>query len=469
MGDGFAIVLDVGKTLSKLSLWSREGQMLDRITRPNAPSQGLLDTAGTAEWAIASLKRWAGQPVEYIVPVSHGAAVAGVRADALGFRLPDYEAELAPHDLAAYRQQRDPFTLTGSPALPAGLNLGAQLHGLELRAGDSFSRSALMPYAQYWAWLLTGVARSEVTSLGCHSDLWCPATSDFSPMARRRGWAAQFAPLAKAGDVVGRLKPELAHETGLPATTKVLAGLHDSNAALLAARGFPEIADSEATVLSTGTWFIAMRLAKETLDLTSLPEARDCLVNVDAFGQPVPSARFMGGREIESLIEIDTRRVDIKPDQPHLLAAVEGVLAAQAMVLPTLAPGNGPFPHGAGGWVNHPVDWYARRAGACLYAALVADVSLDLIGSKDCLLVEGRFAEAEVFVRALAALRPHTRVYTANAHNDVSFGALRLIDPALAPDGELQRVDPLPHDLAPYKAAWHARVAAQQNNREGTA
>ena len=460
MSQGWAIVVDTGKTMSKVSLWSRNGQMLDRHTRPNAATDGVLDTAGTADWIVETLKSFSGHPVEYIVPVSHGAAVAGICGGALAFTSPDYEADLPEDMLAAYRQQRDPFAITGSPALPAGLNLGAQLHLLEEQNGQDLADVTLMPYAQYLAWLLTGVATSEVTSLGCHSDLWNPATANFSPMAKRRGWAEQFAPLVKAEDVVGTLKPELAKLTGLPPTTKVLAGLHDSNAALMAARGFPEIADHEATVLSTGTWFIAMRLANEEIDLASLPEARDCLVNVDAYGQPVPSARFMGGREIETLIEIDTRRVDIKPDQPHLLAAVQGAIESGAMVLPTLAQGNGPFPDMVGGWVNRPDDWYGRRAGACLYAALMADISLDLIGSKDHLLVEGRFAEAEVFVRALASLRPGTTVYTANAHNDVSFGALRLINPTLRPDGTLTRVDPLAQDLSAYKAVWHANIGA---------
>jgi len=246
----------------------------------------------------------------------------------------------------------------------------------------------------------------------------------------------------------------------------VLAGLHDSNAALLAARGFAEVADHEATVLSTGTWFIAMRSGtQEPLDIAVLPEARDCLVNVDAFGQPVPSARFMGGREIETVIAIDTRQVDIKPDQPALLAKVPELLANGTMLLPTLAPGFGPFPASIGCWVSAPDmlgpdDWYARRAAVCLYAALVTDVMLDLIGSRDRVLIEGRFAEAEVFTRALAALRPDTAVYCANAHNDVSFGALRLIHPDLHPQGELRRVEPLASDLAAYRSRWLAETGA---------
>lgn len=122
--------------------------------------------------------------------------------------------------------------------------------------------------------------------------------------------------------------------------------------------------------------------------------------------------------------------------------------------------GFGPYPRGTFDWVNRPEDWYERARRPASTAALVTDTALDLIGSTERLLVEGRFAEAEVFVRALAALRPDTAVYTANAHNDVSFGALRLIDPSLKPRGELVRVEPLDGDLDTYRNRWHAEIDA---------
>jgi sugar (pentulose or hexulose) kinase len=463
---GAYIVADFGKTLSKVTLWSKDGQMIDRVVRPNGESSPpatddkyrALNVRDVKKWLIATLARFAAHPVEAIIPVAHGAAVAALLDDELAFDPMDYEHAIPAHVLAEYRMGRDRFAITGSPALPDGLNIGSQLHWLEQMDGARFRDATLLPYAQYWAWLLSGQARSEVTSLGSHSDLWAPLTADFAPMAKARGWAAQFAPMAMAGDVIGYIRPELADQTGLPASVRIYAGLHDSNAALLAARGFAEIAGQEATVLSTGTWFIAMRSPRSKIDIAELPEARDCLLNVDAFGAAIPSARFMGGREIETLIEIDTRRVDIKPDQPDLLAAVADVIAAGTMLLPTFAPGSGPFAAQKGRWINRPDNWFARRAAACLYAALVADTSLSLIGAKATLLVEGRFAEAEVFVRALASLRPDMAVYTANAHNDVSFGALRLIDPALRPDAALVRVTPLPQALADYRAQWQKTI-----------
>lgn len=464
---GTRIVVDIGKTLSKMSLWTRDGQLVDRHVRPNGACtvDGIrcLDAAGIGDWLRETLGRWAGHPVEAIIPVAHGAGFTAIGGDdgaqGLLFAPPDYEQAIPEDVMTAYRAQRDAFAITGSPALPDGLNLGAQIYWMAQRHPDAMAEATLLPWAQHWAWFLSGTAVSEATSLGCHTDLWWPDEGDFSPMARRLGWADRFAPVVGAGQVVGTLRPELAAQTGLPATAKVLAGLHDSNAALIAARGFAQIAGTEATILSTGTWFIAMRLAADPVSPAMLPEARDTLVNVDAGGRPVPSSRFMGGREIETIIQLDTRRIDIRPDQPRLMAEVPALLRRRTMMMPTLAPGFGPFPDGEARWVNAPVEWqgtwYARRTAVCLYAAMVADTALDLIGSKERLLIEGRFSEAEVFVRALAALRPDTEVYLANAHNDVSFGALRLLDPELETGGGLRRVTPLEGDLHAYRAAWH--------------
>lgn len=465
-GTGTFIVVDIGKTLSKVTLWTRGGRMIDRHVRPNAACEqnGLrvLDVEGIGQWLRATLRGWSGHPVEAIIPVAHGAGFAALDETGLLFPPLDYEQAVPEEVMADYRRERDAFLLTGSPALPDGLNLGTQVYWMARLHPEKMARATLVPWAQYWAWFLSGQVASEVTSLGCHTDLWCPADARFSPMAERFGWAERFAPVVSASDVVGTLRAEIAAETGLPATARILAGLHDSNAALLAARGFTEIARKEATILSTGTWFIAMRLAAETFSIASLPEARDTLVNVDAYGWPVPSARFMGGREIESIIQIDTRRVDIRPDQPKLMEAVPGLLARGTMMMPTLAPGFGPFPEGKADWIDKPEEWagtwYARRAAICLYAAMVADTSLDLIGSKERLLIEGRFADAEVFVRALAALRPETEVFVANAHNDVSFGALRLINPLLQAQGGLRRVEPLEGDLIAYRGKWRAHM-----------
>jgi len=466
MRERTAIVLDVGKTLSKLTLWTADGQLLERRTRPNesletAAGYRGLDALGIEPWlasALSDLARTA--KIGAIIPVAHGAAAALLGESGLAQPPLDYEQPIPNGVRHSYDAQREPFALTGSPALPNGLNLGAQLHYLEaLQRVRIPAPVRIVPWAQYWSWLLSGVAAADVTNLGCHTDLWYPLSGTHSKLSIERGWAACMAPLASSGDVLGLLTPHWVQRTGLAPDVKVHCGLHDSNASLLAARTYPEIAGHEATVLSTGTWFIAMRTPSgdASFEMASLCETRDCLVNVDVFGRPIPSARFMGGREIEVLSA--GPRVDAPENQPALVQAVPAVLASGLMALPTFTPGCGPYPDGHGRWICDCANEATRLAAVCLYAALVADESLDLIGAKDTLLIEGRFARCEVFARALASLRPATAVYVAHSESDASFGALCLLNPDLSPPSSLTRVAPLPEDLQEYRRRWRQEAA----------
>ncbi len=465
--DRAVVVLDVGKTVSKLSLWDPSGTLIERRSRTNAAVDAgayqALDVAATEQWVVETLSEFSRiAAISVIVPVGHGAAAAIVRDGRLQCAPMDYESPIPADVRADYDALRDPFSETGSPALPNGLNLGAQLYWLgRMRPGLFAPGAQILTWPQYWAWLLSGVATSEVTSLGCHSDLWHPAAAAPSRLVARNGWSACLPPVRRAADVLGRLTPQFVARTGLASDTQVLCGIHDSNAALLAARGFPQIASRESTVLSTGTWFVSMRSPGETavVDIAALPAERDCLVNVDAYGKPLPSARFMGGREIAVLT--GGGRVDIKADQADTMAAVPAVLAAGTRVLPTWTAGVGPYPNGSGRWEAMPNGEAARRAAICLYAALVADTALGLVGACERILIEGRFAEAEVITSAIAALRPGAKVYASHADNDVSYGALRLVDPALRPSSPLRRIVPLAGDLPGYAHRW--REAAERN------
>ncbi|MBU1378513.1 MAG: carbohydrate kinase [Alphaproteobacteria bacterium] len=460
------VVLDVGKTNAKLSLWTRDGQALARRVRRNAevagPGYRALDVGGIEAWLRETLREFAGlADVRAIIPVGHGAAAALVSGGALFTPPMDYEDEASEADQADYARQRDDFEVTGSPRLPQGLNLGLQLHRLEATTGPWPDDLTILPWPQYWAWRLSGVAASEASSLGCHSDLWRAYQGRPSRLAVGRGWAARMGPLRHAGEALGPITPEWVRLTGLSPDCQVHCGLHDSNAALLAARGHPAIAHQDATILSTGTWFVAMRSPAPDAPpgcLPTLDEARDCLTNVDVSGRPIPSARFMGGREAELIAGLDTFHLTEDYDPETLLQRLPGLIAAGSCVLPSFAPGVGPFPDHPGRWVNPPDDRGDKRAVLGLYLALMADVALDLIGSRERLLVEGRFAEAQVFVRALATLRPDQAVYVSNAQDDVPYGALRLLNPSLPPPSPLVAVAPLPFSLDDYRRGWRAAV-----------
>jgi sugar (pentulose or hexulose) kinase len=491
MAGGWTIVIDVGKTLSKATLWDDQADCVAERSRPNQRvSAGVsvtLDVMGIERWLTAVLSEFAHLgPVESIVPVAHGAGAALVSKGRL-LRAPlDYEWAGVGGDRAAYDRERDPFLVTGSPALPAGLNLGIQLHWLESQSLADFHNAQILPWAQCWSWLLSGVATSEVTSLGCHTDLWRPYEGEPSELAGRRGWADRFAPLAAADQVLGTLKPQWVKATGLPSAVKVYCGVHDSNAALLAARCHPAVEGHDATVLSTGTWFIAMRSpAAISASGLKLEESRDCLLNVDTRGRPVPSSRFMGGREIELAIAAhvpitghaptagyapmagpvptpaQTHANESNAEAAQRAAAISAIVSGQ-MILPSFVPGVGPFPHAVPRSVGIRSD-ADHSALALVYAALLADVSLDLIGSCDSVVIDGRFSASSAFTQTLASLRP-TAVVLVGDPNGVARGALRLANIATAPT-PLRQVAPLPLDLEDYRARW--REAAVSALRPG--
>jgi sugar (pentulose or hexulose) kinase len=296
VADRCTVVIDIGKTNAKVSLWDAGGALIGRRTRANvpqyagsgapgdrasdygAPGYRALDVDGIDAFLIESLRAFAQQRlVGRIIPVGHGAAAALLREDRLFAAPVDYENDVGAGERAEYDAQRDPFSVTGSPALPCGLNLGLQLHCLEKTMGPLPDDVVIVPWAQYWAWRLCGVAASEVTSLGCHTDLWQPVSGRFTGLAQKRGWAQRMAALRRADESLGTITPDIARLTGLPADCVVLCGLHDSNAALLAARGHREVATGDATVLSTGTWFVAMRSLPpaDAIKLPVLDEYRD--------------------------------------------------------------------------------------------------------------------------------------------------------------------------------------------------
>jgi sugar (pentulose or hexulose) kinase len=466
MAGGWTIVLDIGKTLSKATLWDEAGICMAQRTRPNPRlSDGnslTLDAAGIEKWLRGTLSEFAKLgPVSSIVPVAHGAGIALIRKGRLQHAPLDYEWPGVGADRPAYDRQRDPFVATGSPALPAGLNIGVQLHWLESLRSADFRGGQILPWAQYWAWLLCGVPAAEVTSLGCHSDLWRPYDHAPSELAVRRGWAERLAPLTPARTVLGTLEPEWASATGLARSVEVYCGMHDSNAALLSARSHPELQGRDATLLSTGTWFVAMRTPRhaDASLAIQIPETRDCLINVDVAGTPVPSSRSMGGREVEILAGTDVQVTSSVENADRLSSAIRAVEAGD-MILPTCVPGVGPFPTAKSRSLAAKQKNQYPMALAHLYAAMLADVSLDLIHSNDLVLIDGRFSTAPVFVQALAGLRPTRQVLIGSDENGVAHGALLLANIKQTDSVALQRVPPLAVDLSVYRARW--REAAER-------
>lgn len=446
-------VLDVGKTNVKLVLvdvaegrevWSRSAGNAVRRDGPY-PHADVAAIAAFLDDGLAAIAH----DIDGLSITTHGATGALLAGDGLALPVLDYE-HVGPDDVAEdYDQVRPAFAESFSPRLRGGLNLGAQLFWQAHAFPQAFARAdAFVTYPQYWAWRLTGVAATEATSLGCHTDLWAPGRDRVSSLVARQGWSGLLAPLRSAFDRIGPLRPDLATRLGLRSGLPVACGIHDSNASLLPhLRG----GDAPATIVSSGTWVVSFAVGGS---LSGLDPRRDTLANVDAYRRPVPSARFMGGREFDLL----TGGTPVEPDAATVGAAIE----RRVMALPGFVRDCGPFPDHAGRWSVDPATLSPpeRTAAASLYAALMTAAGFDLIGAEGQTIVEGPLAANRLYGEALLALtgRP---VAMAGGGTGTSIGAASLIAPvaAPAPSPVLPRLG-LGATFAAYAARWREAAAS---------
>jgi sugar (pentulose or hexulose) kinase len=455
-------VLDVGKTNVKLLAITPDGAILSSRQAPNAVRGGEpyphCDTRHLWRWLTAALadlgERFA---ILAIVPTSYGSTAALVGDAELVLPILDYEAEPPAAIAAGYAEIAPWFEECCCPINPAGLTLGRQLYWQSQLFPEAFARARwLLPFAQYWAWGLSGVPASEVTSLGAQTQLWSPRERDFSSLVKRQGWLDRFPPLRHAWDELGPLQFEVAAKTGLPLETPVLCGIHDSNANLARylAAGLEDFA-----LISTGTWLITFN---PSLPLDELDPLRDTVSNTDLLGRPVASARFMGGREYALIAPPEAGAAS------PTAATVATLIARGTMALPSFTRSGGPFPATGGlGRISGPAPRSARErtALACLYVALMASVGLDLLQARAQVIVDGSFAGNPLFTALLAALRPDQPVLVpSERRNGTALGAALLF-------GWTERTAPAPlplksaapvaiPGLATYALDWRAAADA---------
>ncbi len=448
-------VFDVGKTNAKIALVDPAlGQEIWSARRANAVVQGNvtreLDVLAIESWLIETLR---GAPqrerVAAIVPIAHGAAAVLVDHAGSVLAAPDYEDPCFDEVAAEYSALRDPYAVTFSPNLPQGLNLGRQLYFLQQRHGELFKRVAhLLLYPQYWSWRLSGVMSAEVTSLGTHTDLWRPHDQAYSALARKQGWARLMPSMHRASEPLGKIRASFAAATGLPESCTVSCGIHDSNASYL--RFLMDREREAFTVVSSGTWTIVMA---NRGDLRRLREERDMLANVNVFSAPIATARYMGGREYETISQ--------GSDEPTIDALIE-VLTRGAIVLPSFASA-GPY-SGRRGTIEGAEDLNGpqRAALATLYSALMTAQLLDLLGTAGEIFIDGPLARNPLFGGLLGACVPvgTVRIYPEGGGTRVAAHLAGLPSPQ---QGVLRNVAPLRiAGLLEYQANWRHRLEERE-------
>ena len=176
---------------------------------------------------------------------------------------------------------------TASPVL-GSLNSGMQLYRIKYEQPLIFSSiKYALHLPQYISYLLTGVAVSDITSIGCHTNLWNFEKSEYHHWVNEEHVIEKLAPIVEADKINTTTLEDNSYAVGI--------GLHDSSAALI-----PYLTNFHEPfiLISTGTWCISLNPFNNT-PLTTHELGNDCLCFLSFKGHPVKASRLFAGYEHE--------------------------------------------------------------------------------------------------------------------------------------------------------------------------
>ncbi len=455
----YTFIFDIGKTNIKGNVLNDQGETVWSDSASNESVQGehylYIDVKAVEKWLLNCLNKAAKAfKIDAINITTHGACAVLVDAHGeLVLPVMDYECDIVESVNDTYDAVRPEFNQTLSPNLSAGLNLGRQLFWLKQTFPEQFNQiQAVLMYPQYWVWRLTGKQVNEVTSLGCHTDLWQPEKADYSDLVDTLNIRHALPKLVNADQVVDTVSASVCEQTGLAQTCKVYAGIHDSNASF--SRYLGQNKDKAFTVVSTGTWVISMSMGA---DIHALKEEKDMLANVCVLNKPIACARFMGGREFAQICE----QTQAKTSDPITQADLQNIVDEQIFALPAFSSGSGPFV-GKQGKITAQPD--SGNALATLYLALMIDHELDLLNAKGDIIFGSTSKKNPLMCRLIAQLRPEQNVVLSGDSASTVKGAWVMTqwdDWQNQPQQNTEIATPAGiNNLEQYKAAWLEAASA---------
>lgn len=295
-------VFDIGKTNKKLLLFS---ETYDVMQETSLHFDEISDEDGFPCEDLRALTGWMIQNyLELLKSDRYLLKAVNFSAYGASFVYLDKEGQVMlplynylkpyPHSLleAFYKKWGGEDNLarqTASPAL-GSLNSGLQVYRLKAENPARFEKiKTALHFPQYLSYALCGVTCTDITSIGCHTQLWNFETGRYHKWVGEEGLESKFAALTPADELAGFSRE------GIP----VGPGLHDSSAALI-----PYLASFTVpfVLLSTGTWCITLNPFNDQ-PLTETELKNDCLCYLTYKGRPVKASRLFAGNEHEQQVK----------------------------------------------------------------------------------------------------------------------------------------------------------------------
>ncbi|WP_214229230.1 FGGY family carbohydrate kinase [Pedobacter sp. B4-66] len=297
-------IFDVGKTNKKLFLFDenykivfeRSARFTETMDEDGDPCENLESLRLSVFDSLREVFRNPAFEIKSINFATYGASFVyldenGNPLAPLYNYLKAYPEELKDQFYNTYGGKEEFSNLTASPVL-GSLNSGMQLYRIKYEKPELFNRiKYALHLPQYLSYLISGETYSDLTSIGCHTNLWDFTKNAYHEWVKKEGIFEKLAPIVPSNSVMPAAFPGNNYAVG--------AGFHDSSAALV-----PYLVNFHEPfiLLSTGTWCISFNPFNSS-PLTAEELENDCLCYLQYEGKPVKASRLFSGYEHEQQVK----------------------------------------------------------------------------------------------------------------------------------------------------------------------
>lgn len=298
------VVFDVGKTNKKIFLFDenykivfeRSARFIETFDEDGDPCENLESLRLSIFDSLREVLKRKEFEIRAINFSTYGASFVyideyGKPLAPLYNYLKAYPKEIKEEFYQKYGSEAAISAATASPVLDS-LNSGMQLYRIKKEKPALYKQLGYaLHLPQYLSYLVSGQEYSDLTSIGCHTQLWDFTKNDYHDWVKKEGLDKKLAPIVAADAVFPSEFPGNQYKVGV--------GLHDSSAALI-----PYLINFHEpfVLISTGTWCITLN-PFNTSALTAEELEQDCLSYMQYKGKPVKASRIFAGYEHDQQVK----------------------------------------------------------------------------------------------------------------------------------------------------------------------
>jgi sugar (pentulose or hexulose) kinase len=426
-------IYDVGKTNKKLILFDEQYNVVNEqsIQLPETKDEdgfSCEDVDSLTAWVKSSFAQIENDPRFDIKAVNFsGYGASFVYLDENKNVIPPLYNYLKPYTPALQKKfyndnggESHFSKLTASPVL-GNLNSGMQLYRIKYEKPELFKKiKYALHLPQYLSYILSSSLHSDITSIGCHTNLWNFQQNKYHDWVSKEGILEKLSPVEKSNAIVKHVDNEIAAG----------AGLHDSSAALIP---YLTSFNDPFILLSTGTWCISLNPFNHTM-LSDYELHEDCLCYLSYEGNPVKASRIFAGYEHEQQVKRLAEHFK-KPLTYYTEVAIETeLLKKQRHTKKNLQLMNEGSEPARSAFSNRRLEDFKNYEEA--YHHLIVDLVAQQVRSTNLVLkgtgvkrifVDGGFSKNPIYMYLMAEAFPNIEVYAASVAQASAIGAALVI------------------------------------------